>query len=49
LGRLLKEDGSPDKETIGKLFTATDTNDDGEISDIELRALIVGIQFLRDY
>ncbi|KAK4577013.1 hypothetical protein RGQ29_027500 [Quercus rubra] len=45
LGRLLKEDGSPDTETIEKLFTATDTNNDKEISDIELRALIVGIHF----
>ncbi|KAL4619879.1 hypothetical protein ACB092_06G113000 [Castanea dentata] len=45
LERLLKEDGNPDTETIGKLFTATDTDHDEEISDIELRALIVGIQF----
>ena len=29
----------------GRLFTATDTNNDKEISDIELRALIVGIHF----
>ena len=29
----------------GRLFTAIDTNRDGDISDIELRALIVGIQF----
>ncbi|XP_075669433.1 sodium/calcium exchanger NCL-like [Castanea sativa] len=45
LERLLKEDGNPDTETIEKLFTATDTDRDKEISDIELRALIVGIQF----
>ncbi|KAL0001471.1 hypothetical protein SO802_015252 [Lithocarpus litseifolius] len=45
LGRLLKEDGNPDTVTIEKLFSAIDTNGDREISDIELRALIVGIQF----
>lgn len=45
LGRLLKEDGNPDTVTIEKLFTAIDTNHDRKISDIELRALIVGIQF----
>ena len=29
----------------GRLFTIIDTNNDGHISDIELRAFIVGIQF----
>lgn len=45
LGRLLKDDGQPDKEVIDKLFTAIDTNGDNNISHAELRALIVGIEF----
>ncbi|KAM3696725.1 hypothetical protein ACB098_06G060800 [Castanea mollissima] len=45
LGRLLREDGEPDLETIKKLFYTIDTNHDGHISDSELRALIIGIQF----
>nr|POF23557.1 hypothetical protein CFP56_50152 [Quercus suber] len=45
LGRLLREDGEPDKGTIEKLFSAIDTNCDGHISDSELRAFIVGIWF----
>ncbi|GMY31956.1 sodium/calcium exchanger NCL-like [Fagus crenata] len=45
LGRLLGEDGEPDKVTIEKLFHTIDANHDGNISAIELRAFIVGIQF----
>ncbi|XP_050247450.1 sodium/calcium exchanger NCL-like isoform X2 [Quercus robur] len=45
LGRLLNENGEPDKETIEKLFSSIDTNYDGEISHSELRALFVGINF----
>uniref|UniRef100_A0A2N9FNB3 EF-hand domain-containing protein n=1 Tax=Fagus sylvatica TaxID=28930 RepID=A0A2N9FNB3_FAGSY len=45
LGRLLGEDGEPDKVTIEKLFHTIDANHDGNISATELRAFIVGIQF----
>ncbi|KAL4619527.1 hypothetical protein ACB092_06G085600 [Castanea dentata] len=45
MGRLLREDGEPDKEFIEKLFSAIDVNHDGQISASELRALIVGIEF----
>ncbi|KAM4092725.1 hypothetical protein ACB094_06G061900 [Castanea mollissima] len=45
LGRLLREDGEPDKGFIEKLFSAIDVNHDGQISASELRALIVGIEF----
>ncbi|KAA0066783.1 sodium/calcium exchanger family protein [Cucumis melo var. makuwa] len=45
LGRLLTENGEPDKEIIEKLFSRIDVNKDGLLSASELRALIVGIQF----
>ncbi|KAI4333602.1 hypothetical protein L6164_018386 [Bauhinia variegata] len=45
LGRLLKEDGQPDKEIIKKLFKAIDENSDGMLSYGELKALVVGIKF----
>ncbi|XP_059440708.1 sodium/calcium exchanger NCL-like [Corylus avellana] len=45
LGRLLKDNGEPDEDVIDKLFSAIDTNKDGNISKSELRALIVGIEF----
>ncbi|KAF8391280.1 hypothetical protein HHK36_023582 [Tetracentron sinense] len=45
LGRLLTEDGEPDTNVIRKLFTTIDLNSDGSLSDSELRALIIGIQF----
>ncbi|XP_052178790.1 sodium/calcium exchanger NCL-like isoform X2 [Diospyros lotus] len=45
LGRLLKDDGSPNEKVIQKLFTAIDTDGDGYISSLELRAFIVGIRF----
>ncbi|KAK4255859.1 hypothetical protein QN277_008798 [Acacia crassicarpa] len=45
LGRLLKEDGEPDREIIKKLFSKIDENGDGQLSHGELRALVVGIEF----
>uniref|UniRef100_A0A7N2MCA1 EF-hand domain-containing protein n=1 Tax=Quercus lobata TaxID=97700 RepID=A0A7N2MCA1_QUELO len=45
LGRLLNENGDPDKGNIAKLFSSIDANHDGHISDSELRAWIVGINF----
>ncbi|KAJ7948715.1 Calcium-binding EF-hand [Quillaja saponaria] len=45
LGRLLRDDGEPDKEIIKKLFSTIDENDDNYLSVSELRALIVGIRF----
>eukprot|EP00262_Sarcandra_glabra_P007562 TRINITY_DN20450_c0_g1_i1.p1 TRINITY_DN20450_c0_g1~~TRINITY_DN20450_c0_g1_i1.p1 ORF type:complete len:571 (-),score=67.88 TRINITY_DN20450_c0_g1_i1:275-1987(-) len=45
LGKLLTEDGEPDEEIIKKLFHVLDTSKDGIITDVELRALIIGIQF----
>ncbi|XP_030932662.1 sodium/calcium exchanger NCL-like [Quercus lobata] len=45
LGRLLDENGEPDRVTIENLFSSIDANHDGHISDSELRALMVGINF----
>ncbi|KAF3965916.1 hypothetical protein ACB098_06G080100 [Castanea mollissima] len=45
LGRLLDKNGEPDKGNIEKLFSSIDVNHDGYISDSELRALMVGINF----
>lgn len=45
LGRLLKDDGQPDKEVIRKLFTTIDENKDGHLTHGEMTALVVGIQF----
>ncbi|GMY31965.1 sodium/calcium exchanger NCL-like [Fagus crenata] len=45
LGKLVRDDGEPDKEIIEKLFFTIDTNHDGSISASELRALIVVFQF----
>ncbi|XP_054812743.1 sodium/calcium exchanger NCL-like [Prosopis cineraria] len=45
LGRLLREDGEPDREIIKKLFSKIDENGDGELSYGELRALVIGIGF----
>ncbi|XP_022139616.1 sodium/calcium exchanger NCL [Momordica charantia] len=45
LGRLLTENGEPDREIIQKLFLRIDENKDGLLSASELRALILGIQF----
>ncbi|XP_062168650.1 sodium/calcium exchanger NCL-like [Alnus glutinosa] len=45
LGRLFMDDGSPNRDVIDKLFSAIDTDKDGNISKTELRALIVGIEF----
>ncbi|KAB1216626.1 hypothetical protein CJ030_MR4G007832 [Morella rubra] len=43
-GRLLGEDGEPDREVIEKLFSAIDTNEDRNISEGEFRAFILGIR-----
>ncbi|KAA8526783.1 hypothetical protein F0562_008988 [Nyssa sinensis] len=45
LGKLLKEDGSPNKEILEKLFKTIDADSDGYISKAELKALVVGIRF----
>ncbi|KAG7957153.1 hypothetical protein I3843_11G159800 [Carya illinoinensis] len=45
VGKLLRDNGEPNEESIKKLFSAVDTNGDGNISYSELRALIVSIQF----
>ncbi|XP_028077254.1 sodium/calcium exchanger NCL1-like [Camellia sinensis] len=45
LGRLLADDGTPNKEVIDKLFKKIDVSGDGQISATEMRALIIGIQF----
>ncbi|KAF8409001.1 hypothetical protein HHK36_005072 [Tetracentron sinense] len=45
LERLLTDDGEPNTEVIKKLFKTIDLNSDGHLSDSELRALIIGIQF----
>ncbi|KAL2331381.1 hypothetical protein Fmac_018962 [Flemingia macrophylla] len=45
LGRLLKENGEPDREVIEKLFATMDENQDGNLTYSELRALVIGIQF----
>uniref|UniRef100_A0A7N2M8U0 EF-hand domain-containing protein n=1 Tax=Quercus lobata TaxID=97700 RepID=A0A7N2M8U0_QUELO len=45
LGRLLRKNGEPDTEIIQKVFHIIDTNHDRHISDSELRAFIIGIQF----
>uniref|UniRef100_A0A2P2JRC5 Uncharacterized protein MANES_15G090800 n=1 Tax=Rhizophora mucronata TaxID=61149 RepID=A0A2P2JRC5_RHIMU len=45
LGRLLTDDGQPNKEVIEKLFEAIDENQDEKLSLSELKALIIGIRF----
>lgn len=45
LGRLLDEDGEPNRQVLEKLFATIDENQDGKLSASELRALIIGIQF----
>ncbi|XP_040989759.1 sodium/calcium exchanger NCL-like [Juglans microcarpa x Juglans regia] len=45
LGRLLRDDGEPDRDVIEKLFTAIDVNGDGHVCPEELSALVVGIRF----
>ncbi|KAH7860522.1 hypothetical protein Vadar_014429 [Vaccinium darrowii] len=45
LGRLLKDDGTPNEEVIEKLFHSIDADGDQHISSAELKALIIGIQF----
>ncbi|KAF5478600.1 hypothetical protein F2P56_005143 [Juglans regia] len=45
VGRLVKDNGEPDEESIKKLFSVVDIDGDGKISYSELRALVVGIRF----
>ncbi|GAU29648.1 hypothetical protein TSUD_53000 [Trifolium subterraneum] len=45
LGRLLNDDGTPNKEVIKKLFATIDENKDGHLTHGEMTALVVGIQF----
>ncbi|KAA8526784.1 hypothetical protein F0562_008987 [Nyssa sinensis] len=45
MGKLIKEDGSPNKEILQKLFKTIDADSDGNISKAELKALVVGIRF----
>ncbi|CAA7402567.1 unnamed protein product [Spirodela intermedia] len=45
LGRLLYDDGSPNKDVIEKIFHAVDEDKNGSLSHSELKALVVGIQF----
>ncbi|XP_030928543.1 sodium/calcium exchanger NCL-like isoform X1 [Quercus lobata] len=45
MGKLLKENGEPDEGIIEKLFSSIDVDNNGHISDSELRALMVGINF----
>ncbi|KAK9266269.1 hypothetical protein L1049_025346 [Liquidambar formosana] len=44
-GRLLMDDGEPNREAIKKLFTRIDLDKDEKLSTAELRAVIIGIQF----
>ncbi|CAL1373373.1 unnamed protein product [Linum trigynum] len=45
LGRLLDDDGEPDREVIRKLFGTIDVDKDNYVSASELKALIIGITF----
>ncbi|CAL4952331.1 unnamed protein product [Urochloa decumbens] len=45
LGRLLKEDGTPNDDVIRKLFHKIDMDNSSSLSRSELHALIVGINF----
>ncbi|XVF18738.1 hypothetical protein REPUB_Repub11eG0049000 [Reevesia pubescens] len=45
LGKLLTDDGEPNIDIIKKLFKTIDENDDGALSQPELKALIIGIRF----
>ncbi|XP_058221561.1 sodium/calcium exchanger NCL-like [Rhododendron vialii] len=45
LGRLLRDDGTPNADVIAKLFHALDVDGDDQISYAELKAMIIGIQF----
>ncbi|RWR89646.1 EF-hand domain-containing protein [Cinnamomum micranthum f. kanehirae] len=46
MGRLLDENGKPNKPVIDKLFHRLDLNHDEHVSSQELTALIIGIDFL---
>ncbi|XP_062153908.1 sodium/calcium exchanger NCL-like [Alnus glutinosa] len=45
LGRLYRDDGEPNTDVIEKLFKTIDQNSDGSLSEAELRALVIGINF----
>ncbi|KAM1956162.1 hypothetical protein TB1_024732 [Malus domestica] len=45
LGRLLTNDGDPNKVIIQKLFKTLDQDSDGYLNTSDLRSLIIGIQF----
>ncbi|WJX73220.1 hypothetical protein P8452_57029 [Trifolium repens] len=45
VGRLLKEDGTPDKDAIKRLFDEVDINKDSHISRSELEQIVKKIQF----
>ncbi|XP_024183971.1 sodium/calcium exchanger NCL isoform X2 [Rosa chinensis] len=45
LGKLLTDDGDPNKVVIEKLFRTLDQNSDGYLNTTDLRSLIIGIQF----
>ncbi|XXG77508.1 hypothetical protein AAC387_Pa08g1650 [Persea americana] len=45
LGKLLKEDGQPNKDVLEKLFHRLDVDGDGCVSNQELASLIIGIEF----
>nr|XP_043626785.1 sodium/calcium exchanger NCL-like [Erigeron canadensis] len=43
-GGLLDDHGQPNREVLHKLFKSVDVNEDGHLSQSELRALVVGMQ-----
>jgi Ca2+/Na+ antiporter len=45
LGKLMTDDGQPNREVVKKLFASIDTNGDGYLSAGEMKALIIGIHF----
>ncbi|KAF3442447.1 hypothetical protein FNV43_RR16363 [Rhamnella rubrinervis] len=45
LGKLLTEDGQPNRDVIHKLFVTIDENNDDHLSPSELKALLIGIRF----
>ncbi|XP_027191848.2 sodium/calcium exchanger NCL1-like [Cicer arietinum] len=45
VGRMLKDDGTPDKDAIKRLFEEVDSNSDKHVSRIELEKVVKDIQF----
>ncbi|KAK1414338.1 hypothetical protein QVD17_30082 [Tagetes erecta] len=43
-GRLLDDQGQPNRDVLYKLFNSVDVNGDGHLSHVELRSLVVGMQ-----